>query len=108
KAKAMAVSDQSFRKEVLKSKKLVLVDFWAPWCGPCRSIAPFVEQLADEYKGELKVVKLDTERSKVMPRRYQIQSIPTFILFEGGQPVARMSGGNPGSIRAMVERGLGK
>ena len=108
KAKPLTVTDQTFRKDVLKSKTPVLVDFWAPWCGPCRSIAPFVEQMAEEYKGDIRVVKLNTDENQVMARRFQIQSIPTFIMFEGGQPISRMSGGNPGSIRAMIDRTLGR
>jgi len=103
KGKPVNVTDATFRHEVLKSKKPVLVDFWATWCGPCQTIAPYVEQLSEEYKGQVKFAKLDTDRNQVMSRRFQIQSIPTFILFQGGQPVARISGANPGAIRRMVE-----
>lgn len=100
------VSDQTWRNEVLKSKVPVLVDFWAPWCGPCRSIAPYVEQLAKEYAGQIKVVKLDTDRNQVMARRYDIRSIPTFAVFDKGQQVARMSGANPSGIKRMVEQAI--
>jgi thioredoxin len=102
--KPVNVTDDTFRKEVLKSKMPVLVDFWATWCGPCLQIAPYVEKLADEYKGKIKVVKLDTDRNRIMSQRYGIQSIPTMIVFEGGQPAARISGANPMSLRKMVER----
>jgi thioredoxin len=102
--KPINVTDDTFRKEVLKSKMPVLVDFWATWCGPCLQIAPYIEKLADEYKGKIKVVKLDTDRNRIMSQRYGIQSIPTMIVFEGGQPAARISGANPMSLRKMVER----
>jgi thioredoxin 1 len=98
----IAVSDRNFRKVVLKSKQPVLVDFWAAWCGPCQTIAPFVEQLADKYKGQIKVAKLDTENNQRVPAEYQIQSIPTFIIFEGGQPVGRITGASPGAIEGMI------
>ena len=100
------VSDKTWRNEVLKSKVPVLVDFWAPWCGPCRSIAPYVEQLSKEYAGQIKVVKLDTDRNQVMARRYDIRSIPTFAVFDKGQQVARMSGANPSGIKRMVEQAI--
>ncbi|MCB9458246.1 MAG: thioredoxin [Anaerolineaceae bacterium] len=100
------VSDNTWRNEVLKSKVPVLVDFWAPWCGPCRSIAPYVEQLSKDYAGRIKVVKLDTDRNQVMARRYDIRSIPTFAIFDKGQQVARMSGANPSGIKRMVEQAL--
>ena len=101
-AKPVNVSDKTFRDEVLKSKTPVLVDFWAEWCGPCRTIAPYIEQIAQEHNGKLKVAKLDTDSNQVIARRYEIRSIPTFILFEGGQPAARISGANPGMIRRMI------
>lgn len=100
--KPINVSDANFRQEVLKSKQPVLVDFWAAWCGPCRTIAPYIEQMAQEHQGKLKVAKLDTDRNPVIARRYEIRSIPTFIVFEGGQPVARTSGANPGMIRRLI------
>ena len=82
----------------------VLVDFWAAWCGPCRTIAPYVEQLAKEYDGKLKVVKLDVDANQVMSRRYNVSSIPTMIVFEGGQPAARIVGANPTALRQTVAR----
>lgn len=100
------VTDSNFRKQVLKSKTPVLVDFWAPWCGPCRSIAPYIEELSEEYAGKLRVAKLNTDENRVMAQRYQIRSIPTFIVFDGGQPVYRFSGANPARIRNMVEDAL--
>jgi thioredoxin 1 len=92
---AVAVTDQNFEKEVLQSSVPVLVDFWAAWCGPCRTIAPAVEEIATEYAGRLKVVKLDVDESGDVAGRYGVQSIPTLMLFKGGNPVERMVGAYP-------------
>lgn len=102
--KPIAVTDANFRKEVLKSKVPVLVDFWADWCGPCHMIAPHIEKIAEDYGGKIKVVKLNTDQNRVISQRYNIQSIPTMIIFEGGQPAQRISGANPVALRKMVER----
>ena len=74
------VSDASFDGDILKSEVPVLVDFWAPWCGPCRSVAPIVDDLANEYAGKLKVAKINVDESTEVAMRYQITSIPTFIV----------------------------
>lgn len=100
---ARHVNNATWRKEVLKSDTPVLVDFWAAWCGPCNVIAPFIDDLADKYKGKVKVVKLNTEESKSIANQFKVQSIPTFIIFDGGQPVARMSGASPRAIENMVQ-----
>ncbi len=92
---ATAVTDLTFENEVLKSQVPVLVDFWAAWCGPCRAIAPVVEEIATEYAGKMKVVKLDTDESGETAQRYQVMSIPTLLLFKGGQPVERVIGAMP-------------
>src|SRR4029453_11348972 len=93
---ATAVTDQSFDEEVLKSPVPVLVDFWAAWCGPCKAIAPAVDQIAAEYAGRLKVVKIDVdENPDVSGRRYGIQGIPTLLLFKGGEVVEKLVGGDP-------------
>lgn len=102
--KPLAVTDKSFRKEVLKSKKPVLVDFWADWCGPCKSIAPHIDDMAKQFGDDVKFAKLDVDRNPVMSQRYQVRSIPTFILFEGGQPAQTITGANPVAIRKLVER----
>jgi len=78
-------SDAAFEQEVLKSEIPVLVDFWAPWCGPCRMIAPAVEAVAQAYPGKLKVVKLNVDDNPKTPSRYGIMGIPTLILFKGGE-----------------------
>ena len=92
---AVAVTDQSFQSEVLDSPVPVLVDFWAAWCGPCRAVAPIVEEIAAEYRGQLKVVKVDVDESQDVAGRYRIQSIPTLMVFKGGQEVERVVGAVP-------------
>lgn len=86
------VSDHSFQRDVLDSDTPVLVDFWAEWCGPCRMIAPHVEAVAQKFEGRLKVAKLDVDSSPETPGNYDIQGIPTLILFKGGAPVHRIVG----------------
>ena len=91
----LAVTSENFTVEVLQSPLPVLVDFWAAWCGPCRAVAPTVEALASEYAGKLKVVKLDVDESGDVAGQFGVQSIPTLILFKGGQPVERLVGNYP-------------
>jgi thioredoxin 1 len=93
--KPQPVTEQSFETEVLKSDTPVLVDFWATWCGPCRMIAPIVEDIAGEYTGKLKVVKLDVDESSGVAVKYSIMSIPTLGIFRGGQLVERIVGYMP-------------
>ena len=92
---AVAVTDQSFQTEVLDAETPVLVDFWAEWCGPCRAIAPIVEDLAVEYRGKLKVAKVDVDASTDVAARYRILSIPTLLVFKGGEEVERVIGAVP-------------
>jgi thioredoxin 1 len=94
-ANALAVTDESFEQEVLKSDVPVLVDFWAAWCGPCRMIAPTVDQLAVEYAGKLKVVKVDVDQNPDISGRFGVLSIPTLMVFKGGQMVERILGAVP-------------
>ncbi|BBY03518.1 thioredoxin [Mycobacterium seoulense] len=86
------VSDASFSTEVLSSNKPVLVDFWATWCGPCKMVAPVLEEIASERAGQLTVAKLDVDANPVTARDFQVVSIPTMILFKDGQPVKRIVG----------------
>jgi thioredoxin 1 len=92
---AVAVTEETFTTEVLESREPVLVDFWAAWCGPCRVIAPTVEELAVEYKGQLKVVKVDVDQNQDIAIRYGVQSIPTLMVFKEGKMVERILGAVP-------------
>ncbi len=89
------VEESSWDTEVTKAPELVMVDFWAVWCGPCQMVAPIVEELAQEYAGKLKVLKLNTDENPEVAGRYQIMSIPTILFFKNGQPVERMIGARP-------------
>ena len=94
-ANAAAVTDATFEEEVLKSSVPVLVDFWAAWCGPCKVIAPTVDQLAVEYAGKMKVMKLDVDANVEISSRYSVLNIPTLMLFKNGQAVEKMIGALP-------------
>ncbi|KKM09238.1 thioredoxin [Clostridiales bacterium PH28_bin88] len=89
------LTDANFDAEVLQSGKPVLVDFWAVWCGPCKMIAPLVEELAEEYAGKVKIGKLNVDESGETPGRYGIMSIPTLLLFKNGEVVNRLVGYQP-------------
>ncbi len=89
------LQDATFDKEVLKSDVPVLVDFWAVWCGPCKAIAPAVEELAKQYKGKVKVAKMDVDEHQQVPQQYGIRSIPTLLLFKGGRVVDTIVGAVP-------------
>ncbi len=85
-------TDATFDAEVLKSELPVLVDFWAPWCGPCLMIGPVIEEIAEAHKGKLKVVKMNVDENEQMPRTYGVMAIPTLILFKGGQSKEKIVG----------------
>ena len=78
------INSDNFDSEVLQSEQPVLMDFWAEWCGPCKMIAPILDQIADEYKGRLQIVKLDVEENQAIAMKYGVRSIPTLMLFKGG------------------------
>ena len=89
---AKAITDTEFDAEVLKSDLPVLVDFWAPWCGPCKSMLPIVEELTGEYDGKVKIVKVNVDENSESPGKYQVMSIPTFIIFKKGEAVKTFVG----------------
>ncbi|MBA3920594.1 MAG: thioredoxin [Nostocaceae cyanobacterium] len=94
---AAQVSDSTFKEEVLDSQVPVLVDFWAPWCGPCRMVAPVVDEIANQYAGQIKVVKVNTDECPQIASQYGIRSIPTLMVFKGGQKVDMVVGAVPKS-----------
>jgi thioredoxin 1 len=93
----LILQDATFDKEVLKSDIPVLVDFWAVWCGPCKAVAPAVEELARQYKGKVKVAKMDVDEHQQVPQQYGIRSIPTLLVFKGGRVVDTIVGAVPKS-----------
>ncbi|MBC7241128.1 MAG: thioredoxin [Anaerolineae bacterium] len=94
-SKPIEVTDATFEAEVLKADLPVLVDFWAAWCGPCKMIAPIVEELAKDYAGKIKVCKLNVDENNQTAAQFGIMSIPTLMLFKGGKPVERLIGYMP-------------
>jgi len=94
-AKAIEVTDSTFEREVLQSTQPVLVDFWAVWCGPCRAVAPVVEEIASDYEGKLKVMKLDVDDNPRTAAAYAVQSIPTLLVFKDGKAAERIVGAVP-------------
>ncbi len=94
-AKPQEVTDATFEQEVLKAKGNVLVDFWAPWCGPCRFVAPVLEEIAQEKEGSLTILKLNIDENQRTAMEYGVMSIPTMILYKDGQPVKQVVGAKP-------------
>lgn len=92
---AMKVDERSWDAEVMKASGLVMVDFWAVWCGPCQMVAPIVEELATEYAGKVRVMKLNTDENPEIAGRYQVMSIPTILFFQNGRPVEKLVGARP-------------
>ena len=104
-ANVSEVSDATFDTEVLQSSTPVLIDFWAPWCGPCRAIAPIVDELATEYAGKLKVVKMNVDDNQQTPSRYGVRGIPNLILFKNGKVHEQIVGAVPKSRLAQAVQG---
>ena len=94
-AKVIKVSDKNFDAEVVESKQPVLVDFWAPWCGPCKMVGPLMEELAEDYDGKLKVVKVNTQESQEVAALLGIRSVPTVLLFHGNEVIDAFVGARP-------------
>jgi thioredoxin 1 len=103
------VDQDSFQKTVLDSQKPVLVDFWAPWCGPCRAVAPVVEELAKDYKGKIEFAKLNVDETPFVASKYGVMSIPTLIVFKDGKPVQHAIGYQPKEqLKKLLDSALAK
>lgn len=101
------ISDSNFESEVVNSDVPVLVDFWAPWCGPCRAIAPIVEEISSTYEGKIKVGKMNVDENQATTMKFGIRSIPTIIMFKGGEAVDQIIGAVPkGEIEKVVEKSI--
>ncbi len=102
------VSDDSFETDVLKSSEPVLVDFWAEWCGPCKSIAPMLDQVATDYQGRMKVVKVNIDHNQKTPRNYNVRGIPTLMIFKDGKVQATQIGapGNKSQLTQLIDKTL--
>ncbi len=101
------VSDEAFEQHVLKSDTPVLLDFWAEWCGPCKAIAPVLDELAKQYEGKLKVVKINIDQNQKTPRDYGVRGIPTLMVFKGGKVEATQIGAvGKGQLTQMIEKAI--
>ncbi len=99
-----AVTESSFEQEVIQSDKPVIVDFWAEWCGPCHAVSPVLDKIAEERGDELRLVKVNIDEEPALAQKYGIVSIPTIVLFKGGEPAAAAVGAQP---KTAIERSLG-
>lgn len=106
-ANVLEVTEQTFQAEVLQSAVPVLVDFWAPWCGPCRAIAPTVGQLADDYAGRAKIVKINVDEAQQLAASYGVNSIPALMIFKNGDVLSAVVGAQPKSrLQQLIDEAL--
>lgn len=104
---AIELNDSTFETQVLKNELPVLVDFWAPWCGPCRSVAPIIEELATAYEGQAVITKLNVDESQSIPSRFGIRAIPTLIMFKNGEVVDQVTGAvSKANIEELIKKAL--
>ena len=102
---ANQITDGNFEQEVLQSEVPVLIDFWAPWCGPCRAMGPVIDELSEEYAGQVKIVKMNVDENSATPGKYGIRAIPTLILFKDGEVVDQSTGAvSKSSIKEMITK----
>ena len=107
-SKALPLNDSDFPKEVVESGLPVLVDFWATWCGPCQTMGPILDNIADEYEGRVKVMKLNVDSNPLTPSKFGVRGIPTLILFNKGEVVDRIVGAVPkGTVDSLIKKALG-
>ncbi len=104
---AMEINDTNFDSSVLKAELPVLVDFWAPWCGPCRSVAPILDEVAEDFKGKVNVVKMNVDENQTTPGQYGIRAIPTLILFKNGEVIDQITGAvSKANIETLINKVL--
>ena len=98
------IKDDEFEKEVLQSDKIILLDFWATWCGPCRMLSPILDQIADEMKDQIKVVKMSVDECEIIPARFMVRSIPTLVLMKDGEVLGAQIGAlTKGQLKSFIE-----